>query len=94
MNNMRRQQVSANRIPSLVALNYQPDNYHRSTDVGAFSVKCSYCGALKFPGETESFCCCKGNVQLEPFPQPQPFLQHLYEGIDSDGKHFLTNIRQ
>ena len=88
---MRRQQVSAY---SLVALNYQPDNFHHTTDVGVLSVKCSYCGALKFPGETESFCCCKGNVQLEPFPQPQPFLQHLYEGIDSDGKHFLTNVRQ
>jgi len=36
----------------------------------------------------------KGNVQLEPFPQPQPFLKHLYEGIDSDGKHFLTNIHK
>ena len=31
---------------------------------------------------------------MEPFPQPQPFLQHLYEGIDSDSKHFLANIRK
>ena len=36
----------------------------------------------------------KGNVQLEPFPQLQPFLEHLYEGIDSNGKHFLANIRK
>jgi len=36
----------------------------------------------------------KGNVQLEPFPRPQPFLEHLYEGIDSDSKHFLANIRK
>ena len=28
------------------------------------------------------------------FPQPQAFLKHLYEGIDSNGKHFLTNIRK
>ena len=31
---------------------------------------------------------------LDAFPQPQPFLQHLYKGIDSDGKHFLSNIRK
>ena len=39
-------------------------------------------------------CCSKGNVQLEQFPQVQPFLEHLYEGTDSDGKHFLSNIRK
>jgi len=38
--------------------------------------------------------CCKGNVQLESFPQPQPFLQHLYEGTQSDSNHFLNNIRK
>ena len=37
-------------------------------------------------------CCSKGKVQLDVFPQPQPFLQHLYEGVDSNGKHFLANI--
>ena len=93
MNNTRRQQVSASRLPSLMAINYQPATFYNTTDIGTLSVECSHCGALKFPGETESFCCSKGNVQLEPFPQPQPFLQHLYEGTDSDSKHFLTNIR-
>ena len=39
-------------------------------------------------------CCSKGKVQLEEFPQPQPFLKHLYEGVDSNGKHFLANIRK
>jgi len=33
-------------------------------------------------------------VQLESFPYPQPFLQHLFEGEDSDGVHFLSNIRK
>jgi len=49
---------------------------------------------LKFEQETESLCCLKGNVQLGSFPQPQPPLQHLYEGVDSNGKHFLANIRR
>ena len=44
--------------------------------------------------ETESLCCLKGKVQLDVFPQPPVFMQHLYEGTDSNGKHFLTNIRK
>ena len=58
------------------------------------SLQCSNCGALKFEKETDSLCCSKGKVQLDAFPQPQPFLQHLYEGVDSNGKHFLANIRK
>ena len=77
-----------------MALNYHPDNFSYTTHVGTLSVECTHCGALKFPQETESFCCPKGNVQLEPFPQPHPFLQHLYEGTGSNSKHFLTNIRK
>ena len=40
------------------------------TDVGALNVECSHCGALKFPGETDSFCCCKDNVQCELLAAP------------------------
>ena len=58
------------------------------------SAHCSNCGALKFEKETDSLCCSKGKIQLDEFPQPQTFLQHLYEGIDRNGKHFLANIRK
>ena len=58
------------------------------------SLQCSNCSALKFEKETDLLCCSKGNVQLDEFPQVQTFLQHLYEGIDSNGKHFLANIRK
>ena len=58
------------------------------------SVECTHCGALKFPQETESLCCLKGNVQLEAFPQSQSFLRHLYEGTNTAGKHFLASIRK
>ena len=94
VNNARRQQVRAGRQASLRALNYQPDNFVTTTSVGLLSVECQNCGALKFLKEIEGFCCSKGNVKLDEFPQPQPFLQHLYEGTDSDGKHFLSNIRK
>jgi len=65
--------------------------FFNTTDVGILSAECRRCGALKFPVETESLCSVKGNNQLEPCPRPQPFLEHLYEGIDSDG---ILNIRK
>ena len=94
INNARRQQVRDGRQASFRALNYNADSFYDTTNVGTLSVECSNCGAFKFPMETESLCCSKGNVQLDAFPQPPVFLQHLYEGVDSNGKHFLTNIRK
>ena len=77
INNARRQQVRAGRQANLRALNYQADNFVNTTNVGTLSVECQKCGALKFSKETDGLCCSKGNVKLEAFPQPQPFLQHL-----------------
>ena len=93
-NTARRQQVRASTHPSFRGLNYQPHNFFNTTDVGTLSVECTHCGALKFPQETESLCCLKGNAQLEAFPQPQSFLRHLYEGTNTAGKHFLASIRK
>jgi len=90
-NNMRRQQVRHSRDASFRALNYEPDTFHNTTGIGTIS---SNCGALKFDKETDGLCCSKGKVQLDQFPQPHHFLQHLYEGIDSNSKHFLANIRK
>ena len=58
------------------------------------SLQCSNCSALKFKKETNSLCCSKGIVKLAEFPQLQPFLQHIYEGTDSNSKHFLANIHK
>ena len=58
------------------------------------NVQCSDCGILKFDKETDRLCCSKGKVKLDQYPQPHRFLQHLYEGIDSNGKHFLANMRK
>ena len=93
-NNRRRQQVRHSRDTSFRALNYEPDTFHNTTDIGSMSWQCSNCGALKFNKETDGLCCSKGKVQLDQFPQLHPFLQHLYEGIDSNGKHFLGNLRK
>ena len=94
INNTRRQQVRNSRQASFRALHYQPHNFYNTTGIGTMTLRCSTCGALKFEKETDSLCCSKGKVQLDEFPQPQTFLQHLYEGIDSNGKHFLANIRK
>ena len=76
-----------------LTLEHLPDNFFNTTDIGTLSIQCSHCGTLKFDKETALLCCSKGNVQLDEFPRLQSFLQHLYEGIDSNGKHFLANIR-
>ena len=88
----RRQYVRDSRQPTFRALQYRSENFYNTTDVGTLTKLCSF--TVKFDKETESFCCSKGNVRLDEFPQLQPFLKHLYEGIDSNGKHFLTNIRK
>ena len=93
INNTHRQQVhsSSSRQAGLRALQYQPQNFYNTTDIGTMSSQCLNCGALKFERETDSLCCSKGNVRLDEFLQVQPFLQHLYERTDSNGKHFLAN---
>ena len=93
-NNRRRQQVRHGRDASFRALNYEAETFHNTTGIGTMSSQCLNCGALKFNKETDGLCCSKGKVELNQFPQPHPFLQHLYEGIDSNGKHFLGNIRK
>ena len=93
-NNARRQQVRVSRQPNFRALNYQPETFVNNTSVGLLNKNCSNCGALKFSKESEGFCCSKGNVKLDVFPQPPPFLQHLFEGTGRDSNHFLSNIRK
>ena len=93
-NNTRRQQVREGRQANFRAINYHADNFLSTTSIGLLNLECQKCGALKFNKETEGLCCSKGNVKLDAFPQLQPFLQHLYEGTDSKGKHFLANIRK
>ena len=93
-NNIHRQQVRHNRDATFRALHYEPNIFHNTTGIGSMSVQCLNCGALKFDKEMDGLRCSKDNVQLDQFPQPHSFLQHLYEGIDSSGKHFLGNIRK
>ena len=94
VNTTHRQQVHSSRQANFRALHYEPENFYNTTDIGTLSLQCSDCGALKFEKETDSMCCSKGKVRLNAFPQLQLFLQHPYEGIDSNGKHFLANIRK
>ena len=74
INSMSRQQVHSSRQTSVMAINYQPEHFYNTTDIGTLSLQCSNYDALKFERETASLCCTKGNVQLQEFPQVQPFL--------------------
>ena len=68
MESTRIQQVHASTHPTFRGLHYQPHNFFASL----ISIECEHCGALKLPAKTESLCCLKGIVQLQPFPQPHP----------------------
>ena len=94
MENTRRAQVRTCTQPCFNGLNYQPDNFISTTDVNTLTVQCNHCGSLKFMDETDYLCCANGNVKLDPFPQPQPYFAHLYDGTDSEGRHFLANIQK
>ena len=59
---------------SVMGISYQPEHFYNTTDIGTLSLQCSNCDVLKNERETASLCCSKGNVQLQEFPQVQPFL--------------------
>jgi hypothetical protein len=73
--------------------------------LGPMNVKCDYCAAILFQGETSSRCC--GNGQFRPVPQETPpaYLRGLLvkdtelsypqedSALSSDPVHFRANLR-
>jgi len=57
---------------SQYALQNAPYTFNNTTDIGSLTVKCTYCNALRFPGEATGLCCANGKVVLDPFPQLPP----------------------
>ena len=60
--------------------------------------KCTFCDALHWPQEINDRglyekCCKGGDVQLEPFRPPPPYLRSLLTGQDPEGRDFRKNIR-
>ena len=62
-------------------------------DIGPMDIKCQYCGAFKFKGESPGSCCQGGKVAVEPFPEPPHQLQELWLGDGDDAKLFRQNSR-
>lgn len=59
-------------------------NFHDTT--------CTHCKAYHWPKESESTCCGKGKVVLEPVPPPPERMRPLYN-IRLGNKYFIENIR-
>ena len=55
---------------------------------------CSYCDALKWPGEAPAICCSNGKVKLPSLRLPPETLESLMLGTAATSKHFLENIRK
>lgn len=53
---------------------------------------CSLCGALRFPYESPTFCCSKGEVILYPITVPQELVE-LYTGSSPAAIDFMKYIR-
>jgi len=79
------------------AFQYDPTkNYdsHHQLYIGRVTEVCSYCDALKWPGEAPGMCCSNGKVKLPSLqPSPEP-LELLMSGTAPTSKHFLENIRK
>lgn len=57
-------------------------------------IVCSYCGALKFKGETPGLCCLSGKVILPNLPNPIEPLFSLLQGETPESRHFLLNTQK
>jgi hypothetical protein len=67
------------------AFQYDPTkgyDSHPQLCIGRMSEVCSYCDALKWPGEAPGMCCSNGKVKLPTLrPPPEP----LYQASLNDG---------
>ncbi|CAF1287602.1 unnamed protein product [Rotaria sp. Silwood1] len=78
------------------AFQYDPTKSYDSRPqlyIGRMTEICSYCDALKWPGEAPGMCCSNGKVKLPPLRLPPEPLESLMSGTTATSKHFLENIR-
>ena len=80
------------------AFQYDPTkNYdsHPQLYIGRMTeVCCSYCDALKWPGEAPGMCCSNGKVKLPSLRLPPEPLESLMSGTTATSKDFLENLRK
>ncbi|CAF3779045.1 unnamed protein product [Rotaria sp. Silwood1] len=79
------------------AFQYDPTKSYASRPelyIGRMTEICSYCDALKWPGEAPGMCCSNGKVKLPSLRQPPEPLESLMSGTTITSKHFLENIRK
>lgn len=62
--------------------------------IGAMTVVCPHCYALKFPSETPGLCCMSGKVKLPPLPDPPEPLRSLIYDNTPQSRQFLTRAQQ
>ena len=61
--------------------------------IGQMNHKCLECGALKWKNETATLCCNNGKVNLEPFPEPPPYLRKLWTEDNAESRLFREQSR-
>ena len=62
--------------------------------IGPMDVRCDDCGARKFKGESDGFCCGSGKVQLSVFPRPPEELMELWTSQEPVPRLFRSHTRE
>jgi hypothetical protein len=70
-----------------------PDLDDSKESIGIMNHECPECGALKWKSETATLCCNNGKVNLEPFPDPPPYLKKLWTNNTVDARLFREQSR-
>ncbi|XP_014772301.1 uncharacterized protein LOC106870662 [Octopus bimaculoides] len=81
----------------LKTFSYNPNiqyDGHPDINIGDMSITCSFCNANKWSRETPAMCCTNGKVNPTPLQDPPQLLRSLYDGTNTESKHFLNNIRK
>ena len=65
----------------------------KQDQTGRMNIECNDCGALKWKNETSTVCCNNGKVHLAPFPDPPPYLKHLWTSDTIEARLFREQSR-
>ena len=89
--------MDATRSKEILQGTFKVNKLENTVDaIGTMTVKCTFCGALKFQKEKSrtTTCCSEGKVDLMPFPRPPEELMNLWMGDDSKSRLFRAHSRQ
>ena len=95
---MQRASVGGNRFAKICNIDHLQEDSILAHQCANRDKVCPHCCALYWPEEvtvagTYTTCCSNGAVKLDDVAEPPQFLKALFEGNDSQSRHFQNNAR-